>query len=111
MKPSIKEMQERIYCEISETNGNINWVSFYDTEEEYECQFDFTLEEIEEAKEIVAKHYEYDRREEETYEYWLAWENKVIENHYNEIKEIEEEEEIEEVFLRDWELSILRNRR
>lgn len=34
MKPTIKEMQERIYCEMSETNGEINWVSFYDTEEE-----------------------------------------------------------------------------
>lgn len=49
MKPTIKEMQEKIYSEISETNGNLNWVSFYDTEEEYECQFDLTLEEIEEA--------------------------------------------------------------
>lgn len=49
MKPTTKEMQERIYSEISETNGNLNWVSFYDTEEEYECQFDLTLEEIEEA--------------------------------------------------------------
>lgn len=30
---------------------------------------------------------------EETKEYWLAWENKVIENHYDDIVKIEEEEE------------------
>lgn len=90
MKPSIKEMQERIYCEISETNGNINWISFYDTEEEYECQFDFTLEEIEEAEGIIAKYY---KDGESVVEDWLAWENKVIENHYDDIVEIEEEEE------------------
>lgn len=104
MKPTIKEMQERIYCEISETNGTINWVSFYDTEDEYECRFafpnDFTSEEIEEVETLVAtgNNNEYD---------WRNWEDKVIENHYNEIEEIEEEEE---VFLRNWELSILRNR-
>lgn len=103
MKPSIKEMQERIYCEISETNGNINWVSFYDTEQEYECQFDLELEELEEAREMV------ETRNDNEYD-WRSWEDKVIANHYDEIEEIEEEEEIEEVFLRDWELSILRNR-
>ena len=90
MKPTIKEMQERIYCETSATNGNLNWVSFYDTEEEYECQFDFTLEEMEEARQISAKYYE---DGESVYEDWLAWENKVIENHYDDIVEMEEEEE------------------
>lgn len=97
MKPTIKEMQERIYCEMSETNGEINWVSFYDTEEEYECQFffpnDFTLEEIEEAREITEKCYYEDVSEKAAYEAWLAWENKVIENHYDDIVKIEEEEE------------------
>lgn len=86
MKPTIKEMQERIYSEISETNGSLNWVSFYDTEEEYECQFDLTLEEIEAARELVAK------RNQNEYD-WVEWQNKVIENHYDDIEKIEAEEE------------------
>lgn len=86
MKPTIKEMQKRIYSEISETNGNLNWVSFYDTDEEYECQFDLTLEELEEAREMVEtrNHNEYD---------WRSWEDKVIANHYDDIEKIEAEEE------------------
>lgn len=84
MKPTIKEFQERIYCEISEINGSLNWVSFYDTDEEYECQFDLTLEEIEEARELLAK------RNQNDYD-WVEWENKVIENHYDDIEKIEAE--------------------
>lgn len=86
MKPTIKEMQERIYSEISETNGNLNWVSFYDTEEEYECQWELTLEEIEEARTYVATR---NQNEED----WWHWENKVIANHYDDIEKIEAEEE------------------
>lgn len=78
MKPTIKEFQERIYFEIAEVYGSINWVSFYDTDEEYECQFDLTLEEIEEARELVAK------RNQNDYD-WVEWKNKVIENHYDDI--------------------------
>lgn len=86
MKPTIKEMQERIYSEISETNGHLNWVSFYDTEEEYECQWELTLEELEEVRSLVATR---NQNEED----WWRWENKVIENHYDDIEKIEAEEE------------------
>lgn len=86
MKPTIKEMQERVYSEISETNGNLNWVSFYDTEEEYECQWELTLEELEEVRLLVATR---NQNEED----WWRWENKVIANHYDDIEKIGAEEE------------------